>query len=302
MIEALFNPILPVFALFGVGFWLGLRGSYDLAEARAINRFVIQIGVPALIFYLIVTSDMASFDLGMLSLYLGVELVVYAVGAVCVRLIFNRSWPEAILLGMAAAFCNHVFYVLPIAVELYGEGANLPVISIITMDAVTLFGMTIILMEFISGEKRAPATVLAMLAKNPMLIAIFLGITCNLLAVPFHDGVITFLEFTGASAAPASLFALGIILAKSDPFRVDTSAIAVSALKLFVYPLLFFVLAVNFGISSSPDWKSALLVAAGPCGAMPFVLAVQYKVPSGSIAKAIVYSIAVSLFTLAWLA
>ena len=302
MIEALLNPILPVFALFGVGFFAGHRRSFDLAEARAINRFVIQIGVPALIFYLIVTSDIANFDLGMLSLYLVAGLVIYVLGTLIARLVFNKPWPEAVLLGMAAAFCNHVFYVLPIALELYGPGANLPVISIITMDAVTLFGLTVVLMEFMSGEKRAPIVVFSMLFKNPMLIAIFLGLACNLLAVPFHDGVITFLKFTGAAAAPASLFALGIILANSSPFRLDTPAITVSALKLFAYPLLFFVMASSVGISSSPDWKPALLVAAGPCGAMPFVIAVQYKVPSGSIAKAIVYSTAVSLFTLAWLA
>ena len=42
-----------------------------------------------------------------------------------------------------------------------------------------------------------------------------------------------------------------------------------------------------------------MLTSAGPCGAMPFVLAVQYRVNPDSIGLAIVYSTLLSLLTLA---
>ena len=305
MLEALLNPILPVFALFGVGFVLGLRQTYDVTAARAINRFVIEIGVPALVFSLIVQSRLAEFDYRLLGFYLLTEMAIYAIAALIARFVFKRSITEALLLGMSAAFCNHVFFVLPIALELYGEAATPPVIAIITMDAAILFGGTVILMEVMTGESRAPSRVLPMLAKNPMLIAISAGLLCSALGITMHPGFMTFLKFTGAAAAPASLFALGIILANANPFRPDGLAFTISVFRLIAFPVLFFAMAYgaeNFGPDLPDQTKAALLVAAGPCGAMPFALAVQYKIPAGIIAKSIVYSTVMSLFTLAWIA
>lgn len=305
MLEALLNPILPVFALFGVGFVLGLRDRFDVASARAINRFVIEIGVPTLVFSLIVQSRLAEFDFRLLGFYLIAEIIIYIIGTLIARFAFKRSITEALLLGMSAAFCNHVFFVLPIALELYGASATPPVIAIITMDAALLFGGTVVLMEIMTGESRAPARVLPMLVKNPMLIAITAGLVCSAIGITLHPGIMTFLKFTGAAAAPASLFALGIILANANPFRPDGLAFAISFLRLIAFPVLFFAMAYggrSFGADLPNDIKAALLVAAGPCGAMPFALAVQYKIPAGSVAKSIVYSTVMSLFTLAWIA
>ena len=54
---------------------------------------------------------------------------------------------------------------------------------------------------------------------------------------------------------------------------------------------------MNISITTKDPQESALLVAAGPAGAMPFVLAVQYKVPVAAIARAILYSTLGSLVT-----
>jgi predicted permease len=48
----------------------------------------------------------------------------------------------------------------------------------------------------------------------------------------------------------------------------------------------------------SPEWSNpAMLVAAGPTGAMPFVLALQYQAPVAAIARAILISTLGSLVT-----
>ena len=52
-------------------------------------------------------------------------------------------------------------------------------------------------------------------------------------------------------------------------------------------------------ISTSSSWDHlVLLVAAGPCGAMPFVIALQYGVRTEVIAKAILVSTILSLVSL----
>jgi predicted permease len=76
------------------------------------------------------------------------------------------------------------------------------------------------------------------------------------------------------------------------------AALAVTAIKTIVHPLfIWFLLSSTNGLDS--NWtKTVLVTAAGPCGAMPFVLALQYKIKADSIGTAIIYSTVASLFTI----
>jgi predicted permease len=67
--------------------------------------------------------------------------------------------------------------------------------------------------------------------------------------------------------------------------------------KVVLHPALFFLLSGM--VAMKPDWQTmAFLVAAGPCGAMPFVIALQYNVKSNVIAKAVLISTTLSLLSL----
>jgi predicted permease len=141
------------------------------------------------------------------------------------------------------------------------------------------------------------------LLKHPLLQAIAAGLLVNLLGIPLHDGINTFARFVGAAASPMALFALGIILASTGSRGLDNIALSIVGLKVIVHPVLAWLLFTSAASLANPDWtSSALLVAAGPCGAMPFVLALQYKINVTTIARAIGYSTLVSLVTLAVMA
>jgi predicted permease len=78
---------------------------------------------------------------------------------------------------------------------------------------------------------------------------------------------------------------------------------SIVGLKVLVHPLLAWLLFSNAAALANPAWTStALLLAAGPCGAMPFVLALQYKVNVTTISRAVGYSTLLSLVTLAVMA
>ena len=111
------------------------------------------------------------------------------------------------------------------------------------------------------------------------------------------SGLYTYAEFAGGAAAPASLFALGIILATNSIRPIGKATWFVVAVKILVHPLLVFTFSGAIAISSSWD-HLVLLVAAGPCGAMPFVIALQYGVRTEVIAKAILVSTILSLVSL----
>jgi malonate transporter len=136
-----------------------------------------------------------------------------------------------------------------------------------------------------------------------MLQAIAAGVLVNLMGLPLHDGINTFFHFVGAAASPIGLFALGIILSSTGSRSVDKMALSIVGLKVVAHPLLAWLLVSSAAGLAHPAWtSSALLVAAGPCGAMPFVLALQYQVNVSTIARAVGYSTVISLVTLALMA
>lgn len=297
MWTSLTNTILPIFALLAIGFSLHRLKIFDVVAAQSINKFVFFVATPALIFLIVSRASIFEFDGGALAVYFASEIFLY-VGSFLLlhfKLGFDRG--EALLLGMTSAFVNHVFFVLPIASRIYGVAAAQPIAGIVLVDVVVLFCGTVLAMDLMQTRKPSPLKVASLLARNPFIIASFLGMMAWGFRAFIPEGLYTYAEFAGAAAPPASLFALGVILA-SNPLRpVGAAGWSVVAIKIVVHPLIVLTLSGIFTIS--PEWdKIILLVAAGPSGAMPFVIALQYGVRTELIAKAILASTILSLATL----
>jgi len=302
MISAFFNPIFPVFAIMLVGLVFSRGGLFDSAAAHAINRFVFYVAVPALLLLLLSRADLGSMDFRLLGFYFFSELLLYAGGAAIARFLFGCGPKEALLLGMTSCFVNHVFFVLPIATILYGDQATTSITAIIVTDTTVLFGGTIMGLEIASHRSESIWRVIRSFLRNPVLVSIGLGLMVNVSGLKLHDGIVTFTGFAGAAAAPSALFSLGIILARARFLSLDLRALMATGLKIIVHPLVAWFFFTGF-FSFDPLLRDpALLVAAGPCGAMPFVLAMQYKVRAESIGLAIIYSTIASLVTLSIIA
>jgi predicted permease len=265
MLATLADPILPIFAVLALGYGLHRSGLFDVPAAQAINRFVFFVATPALVFSIISGAPIAHFDLRALGLYFGVQLIVYGGTFLFMHRSLGREKGEALLLGMTAVFVNHVFFVLPIAERVYGATATQPIAGIILVDVGLVFCGTVLAVDLMQTKNPSPLKVAGLLA--------------------------------GAAAAPASLFALGIMLANNPMRPIGVATWSVVAAKIVLHPALVFALAGL--VTLSPGWDDiTLLVAAGPCGAMPFVIALQYGIRTETIAKAVLVSTLFSLLTL----
>ena len=299
MIDVFLDAVLPIFAVVAVGFAFGRGGLFDFSAAVALNRFVFYLALPVLLFRLIATAPFERFEWLLILAFLLAEFALYAAGYLLARFVFGRSRIESLLLGMSAAFANQVFLVLPIALQLYGETGAMPVVAISTFDAVVLFGGTILVLD--AAHEKASGISFSRLPRlflrNPPIIGITAGVVANIVDLPVAGGLDLFARFVGETAAPCSLFALGLILMAQKDETSLRVPLAISGLKLAAMPLVTWLLVyVVFPIS--PEWSSpAMLVAAGPTGAMPFVLALQYQVPVATIARTILISTLGSLIT-----
>ena len=302
LVQTFLNPVFPVFAIMLLGIILGKRKIFEFRDAQTINRFVFYALVPPVIFTLTYSAPLARLYDTVIILYFFAETTIFVTTAAIVRFAFKRSTLESMLLGMASCFVNHVFFILPIVTLLYGDRGVLPLSAIISIDTVIFFCGMVMALEVVAHRGDSIFKVLTSFLRNPLLLAMALGLIANFAGLRLHGGITTFLSFAGSAAAPAALFSLGIIIANVRVGRVDGAVLTVTAMKTIVHPLLIWLIlsSVN-GLDS--DWsRTAVVTAAGPCGAMPFVLALQYKIKADSIGVAIIYSTVASLFTISVLA
>ena len=297
MLSSLTDPILPIFAILALGYLLHRLKIFEVASAQPINRFVFYVATPALLFSIVSKAPVTEFELNALAVYFSAQMCAYIGTFLFTYYILDLEKREALLLGMTAAFVNHVFFVLPIAERIYGSVVAQPIAGIVLVDVVVLFCGTVLVMDLMQTARPSPFKVVALLIRNPFLIASFLGMATWFFKPLIPSGVNTFAEFAGAAAAPASLFALGIILASRSLRPIGVATWSVVAVKIVLHPLLVF--AIAGAVTIAPVWDHlVLLVAAGPCGAMPFVIALQYGIRTEIIAKAILISTILSLVSL----
>ena len=300
MHSALADPILPVFAVMALGAILGKAGIFSEEMARHINAFVFYVGQPALIFLLASNAPFGDYNITALGLHVAAEIAIYAAVATLAYKVFGRELRESILLGMTVVFVNHLYYILPIVQLMRGTSATVPIEAAIFVDVTLFFCGTIVVMDLITRGPGGLASTPLMLAKNPALIALLLGIAANAASGALPSGLETFARFAGASAPPISLFALGVMLSRATTLRPDKLLSSLIATKVLIHPLIAIGL---FSAAAVPTaWSAPLvLVAAGPCGAMSFVIALQYKVETATISKAILISTVITLITLSYL-
>ncbi len=305
ILSSLQDPILPIFMALLVGYFMRRIQFFDVPSAQGINRFIFYLAMPALVFDLVRKVPLHQIDWPTVNAYLLTEFLVYGGVALITYRVFKRPAGEAILIGMAAGFVNHLMFVLPIARSLYGVEAAEPIAAIVFVDVV-VFCLTVFLMDFIRAHESKQVgafsvkNVARMLSKNPLIIASVLGIVAGVFPSDLPSGVYTYAEFLAGAAAPAALFALGVVLGDQPIRPVGGPAWLAIGTKLVIHPALFFVMGGVGGVlAMKPDWqKMAFLVAAGPCGAMPFVIALQYNIKPEVIAKAVLISTALSLVSL----
>jgi predicted permease len=300
LFEILTQNILPVFSIMVLGFAMGSAHFVSKSEATTVNRIAFMVLQPALIFPLVNGVDLSGFHTDAILLYAAAQAIVFCLTLAVCLYVMRCTFLEAWLLAMATVFVNSLLYIWPISSLIYGTEGNFPITALVVWDSTITFAFFIITTDLFANKEQSLRSSALRLLKNPVLIAIFLGITTNLLGLSASKPLLVAFQFAGAAAAPLTLFALGVILS-GHSLIPNSKVTLVSAIKLMVLPV---AVLITLSIGERPIvWdEMVLLNAAGPSGAMAFALATLYKVRTDTIAPVIIWTSVLSLFSLAWLA
>ena len=272
--------------------------TFDFAAAFSINKFVMFVCMPALCIEFLASAHVESFDFLLLFGYFLSEVILFSLGVFISKYIFRLLNSEALLIGLALALTNHVLFVLPIADELFEEAKTLTIISIITMDGLVIFSLTLIAMDILSNSDQPLSVTIKAIFTNPPLVGIVIGLVVSLNNLELPRGIMFFLEKLGGTATPALLFSLGIMLSYQKKITPTKLIVSMSSLKLIIHPLLaWLIITLLFGGHYPEIHSTALMVAAAPSGVMAYMLAVNYNVSVDRISPIILYTSIGSLIT-----
>ncbi len=298
-----FEAVVPLFALIVLGFVAGKVRWIDEAGVKALVTFIFNVAMPALLFRLVVTSDVAGLiDLRFVFGYFSVLVTVAVIGAFLGWALLAQHGSQLVIQGFGSCFPNTVLLGIPLMIALYGERGAVPVTMIFVFN-VALYSLVTMLLEITQGERRVQLTALLgttfrAIASNPIILAALFGLAVSSLGFGLAPVLDKTLGFIGQAGPPTALFALGASLGVRELARGLHGPLGAAGLmtvtKLVIHPALAFAMASALGLD--PFLTAALvIVAALPVGANVYIFAQHYDVAVPEASSAVLISTALSM-------
>lgn len=304
----IFSILLPIFGLIAAGYISRKTKVMGATAASELNRFVVWLALPALLFDIMANSHWSA-------LYLPDFISVYLLGSMGVfvlvlvwRLKQGHRLADASIDSVSAAYSNAAYIGFPLLFLTFGTSSHVPttLASIIVVSVV--FAMAVVLIEIgLQAEgsiKLKVKKVLKSVLLHPLILAPIAGVGVASLSISMPQAVETFLKFLGNAASPAALVSLGLFLADAKvaaqqvPSQSKTTPWILTVMKLIGQPLLVAWLALGVFQMDRELAMMAILLAALPTGTGPFMLAELYGREALVTAQTVLFSTVMSLMTL----
>jgi malonate transporter len=301
LLHAVLNTTAPVFALILAGYIASRLGLLGPEATVALNRFVVYLGLPALLFGATAGITRAQLDHPGYILAVGISLLgIFGIVLVVARLC-GRSLADAGLDALAASYPNTGYMGFPLAMIVFGPASLLPTVIATILVASVLFALALVVIEI--GTQATPQfgrTLLKTgrsLVRNPIITAPILGGAVAVSGFGLPTPVATFAHLLGETAGPCALVTLGLFFAQTKGGGRHGTVLWLVLMKLLVQPALTWLLVYKI-FPMPPLWAAtALLLNALPTGTGPFMLAEFYRREAGVTARVILLTTVLSIVT-----
>ena len=295
----IFLQTLPFFAIIALGYGAGRMGFFNEDATKYLTKFVFFFALSAMIFRFSANIELSEvWDARLIAAYLWGTAFVYGIATI-VGFLRNLNVATNAIEAQCAVIGNIGFLGLPMLTLILGDAAVGPIMMMLAVDLIIFSSLVVIL---VTGSQdgqmsiRILKTVGLGLVKNPMIVAMTLGLLCSgfdlTIPVPLNE----FLGILGGAATPGALFAIGASLATKSAERIEVAG-WLTFCKLVLHPAF-----VAFGalfLFSVDLYSAAVLIAAAslPVAGNVYMLAQHYSVAPQRVSAAILVSTAISIFT-----
>ena len=188
---AQFLSTLPLFILILLGFLAVKLGRWQKTVTDSLTKFTFYIAFPIMLFQIMSHfSEQSEIDIKLLLVFFGGSFIVFAIGCLIASKIFKLNGSQSTLFAMGGIYTNTVFVGIPIIKMLLGDQA-IPIVAIIVIfNALILWTLATVSIEFVQMGKlsgRSFIKALKNVSKNPIIIGIFTGIVVNYIGLPIPN-------------------------------------------------------------------------------------------------------------------
>ena len=290
----LFFSTLPLFGLVFIGYFLGKFSLFNDTEAKVFSKLVALIVVPAFGIKIIGNFNYEFINWKLYFSYLLAQGIIYFIGFIIAKKIFNRENPECIIIGMTASFGNHLFFLYPILLVEFTNKDIVPIETVIAADFITV-GLSVCALDFTTQKQMDIKKAIIKQIKNPAFIGLALGLIIYHSSINLPESSNRLVNFICASGVPLTLLAMGILLSyKTDTTQIQLSFL-ITFLKLFGFLLVLTLIVWLLDITFT-DAKTTLMLSATPIGAMGLVFASLYKVKTDAVVRSGIMTYITALF------
>ena len=268
LILILLRQIAIMALLMAVGIYLSRKGFLSPQGTKDLGAILLRIIIPCVIVKSYITTYSRE-RLLELALSAGLALVAFILAMGIAYLVYGK---RRRIENFASAFCNAGFIGIPLAQAVIGdEGVFYMAASVALLN---LFQWTYGV--YIMTDRRDSISAKT-IAKNPVVIAIVIGIALFLSRLPVPGILTSTLGYIAGMNTPVAMILMGTYMAKL-PWRklLDKRAYGCVLLRLVIIPAVVLLVFWALPISNQNVALAAYLAAVTPVGANICVFAQQY--------------------------
>ncbi|MCC6949011.1 MAG: AEC family transporter [Bradyrhizobiaceae bacterium] len=272
---------LPFFGLIVLGFVSGRIVKLPESGLAWLNFFILYIALPPLFFQLVSRTPFEQLANPRFVLATTSATAITFALALGVGIWLRRgNLPEATIAGIVGAYANIGYMGPGLTLAAFGTAAAVPTALIFTFDSTFFFAAVPFLMALSGVERKSKLatalTVVQRVLTHPFIVATIIGVFFAWLEMRPPAWIDKLLDYLANAAAPCALFTLGVTVALRPLKRVPDEIPILVGMKLFIHPLIAWLILSAFG-GFDPVWVyTAVLMAALPPALNAYIMARQY--------------------------
>ena len=268
LILILLRQIAIMALLMAVGIYLSRKGFLSPQGTKDLGAILLRIIIPCVIVKSYITTYSRE-RLLELALSAGLALVAFILAMGIAYLVYGK---RRRIENFASAFCNAGFIGIPLAQAVIGDEGVFYMAAPVAL--LNLFQWTYGV--YIMTDRRDSISAKT-IAKNPVVIAIVIGIALFLSRLPVPGILTSTLGYIAGMNTPVDMILMGTYMAKL-PWRklLDKRAYGCVLFRLVIIPAVVLLVFWALPISNQNVALAAYLAAATPVGANICVFAQQY--------------------------
>jgi len=289
------ETILAIILMILIGYAAKKIGLLKSEDSIPLNKIVINITIPALIFLAMYGADLSN-----ISVLIPITLICIVTGSLCGLIIYLLSRAKGYskktkwtLVGTSTLF-NSGFLGYPIVLGVFGANGLVKAVFY-DMGSTILFLCLGIFFIILFGGKYT--SIIKRTLLFPPIWAIILGIIANIMHFNLGFLPLNVLKYLSGAAIPVIMISLGLSLEVGGLKNYLGAASFVSMIRLIISPIIAFSLVYFFGLSGLGG--TVTVVEAGmPSAMLSLVLAASYDLDINAAAACIFMSTVISMITL----